>query len=38
MNDHAMKAAPRKTGAIILGGGACILALLVGFCCRTFGH
>jgi deoxyhypusine synthase len=22
MNDHAMKAAPRKTGAIILGGGA----------------
>lgn len=21
MNDHAMKAAPRKTGAIILGGG-----------------
>ena len=21
MNDHAMKAAPRKTGAILLGGG-----------------
>lgn len=27
MNDHAMKAAPRKTGAIILGGGAQISAL-----------
>ena len=25
MNDHAMKAAPRKTGAIILGGGAHIM-------------
>lgn len=25
MNDHAMKAAPRKTGAIILGGGARIM-------------
>ena len=33
MNDSAMKAAPRKTGIIILGGGGCVRCLKMRACC-----
>ena len=40
MNDHAMKAAPRKTGAILLGGGMLCLCMSAAalFCCCSGKH